>query len=544
MAITIEPATAEVRATSKIDFVFNFLQVICFICGGLQLVIDPTGDGILCNILVVGAITLVLQYVRITRSPIHHPLSTIALLGLCGTAEFMSLVAQTVYWNPLQYLLRVPTFTFAVLSSVMTLAVAAHYVFTHVVAFQTARSFVAERILLPLGAFSVPSVRVVWFMAVLGSFSLLAGGVSESGNVGGKFFEAMNFMAYLPYMIPLYYLSFGERYCSLKKQLPFIVLYAGLIVVVGMVKNQRQIMLIGPIQAVLIYFLYYVQDTSRPAGRNALKKTFVLLVVAAMGILAVADLATAMAISRGKRRTASPSEMISETVALMGDRARLDLYRQAELDATRLRNYDEAYIPNSVLARFSETKFHDNMLYLTTQFSEAAREDLKDVILDRVTILLPQNILGKFQINLQKDRYRFSMGDYYLMIHAQDGALGWYATGSIWADIINVCEWWSPLVVFVLMIVSFFFIDIYARSRAGILAISPALLCASWNLFLYGLGGDSLAYRVEFLARGLPQRVVLFIAAYWVFALFSRMATKVDGVSVHMGPSRDEPGFR
>ncbi len=524
---------------AKIDFVFYVLQVICLVCGLLQILIDPSADNLICTLLVVVSTSAVLQYLRISRAPMKHPVSSLAILGLCATTVFMSLVAQTFYWNSVIYMLRAPLLTFSVLAVVQLLAIVAHLFVTRVPGVQGVRDFLAERVVLPLGGFSVPSVGSIWVMAFFGAIAMLFKGVAETGNAGGKFFEALSFFAYLPYMIPLYYISFGDRYCSIKKQIFLVIIYALVIVAVGVVKNARQIMLIGPIQALFIYLIYTLQNPS-PVTSRSVKKLVLVLFFGLLSLQLVADLATAMVINRDMRRTASPVDMILATIDTMGDRARIDMYRQEAFDIARYKSYDEAYIPNPVLARFSETKFHDNIFYISSRLSDAAREDLRDMIVDKIKVLLPQAMLNKIGWDIYKDRYFFSMGDYYRVLNQDGYAFGGFATGSIWADIINVFEWWSPIFAFFMMVISFVLMDSLSRAKVGILSISPVVLCASWTIFIYGLGGESIVARIGIAFREIPQRLFLFVAAYWFFALFSKRAVKIDGVAVHMnavGPS-------
>lgn len=531
----MESPSPSSKPLQKIDFVFHVLQAICLVCGLLQVFIAPSGDNLICTLLVVASTSAVLQYLRISRAPMKYPVSSLAMIGLCATTEFMSLVAQSFYWNPLVYMLRVPLFTFSVLAVVQLLAIAAHMCVTRMKAIQDVREFLAERVVLPMGGFSVPSVGSIWAMSFFGALAMLVGGASETGNAGGKLFEALSFFAYLPYMIPLYYMSFGERYCSIKKQVVYVALYALLIVAIGMAKNVRQLMLIGPVQALFIYLIYTLQNPT-PVTSRSVKKLLVVMVVGLISLQLVADLATAMVINRDKRRTASPLEMISATIDTIADRTRIEMYRQEAFDEARYKTYDEAYIPNPVLARFSETKFHDNMLFITTRLSEAARDDLKDMVLDKIKVLLPQNVLNKLHLSVYKDRYLFSLGDYYRVLNQDSYAYGGYATGSVWADVINLFGWWAPVVAFFTLSVSYVLMDALSRSKVGILNISPAVLCASWAIFIYGLGGESIVSRVGIIFREIPQKLVLFMAAYWFFALFSKPAVKVDGVSVHMDP--------
>lgn len=502
----------------------------------LQMVIEPTLDNMAIVLLVLGSSLVVFEYLRITRAPIEYPVSSLALLGLCLMTQYVSLLAQSAYWKPLGYMLKAPLETFLMLGAVQLLAVLSHWLYRNLRPFQATKEFIGERILAPIGAFNVPSPGSIWTMAFFGALSLLAGN-QEMGNVGGKIFEAMGFLAWLPFMIPLYLKKYGDRYGNRKVQYVMLVIYLLLLIVIGIARNARQIMLIGPMQAAFMFFLMALQST-KPVDKSIYKKLAVAAVIGAVGLQLVGDLATAMVVVREKNSRLPYSERIAETIAVLGDRTRLDLYRDNALAGARNSIYDEVYIANPLLARFSETKFHDNMMFLSSRLSDAGRDEVRRMLMDRVMVILPQNVIRKFGVSINKDRYIFSGGDIYRFVNGEGASLGSFSTGSMWVDVLSLSQIASPFIVVLICLLCFVILDGFSRRQPDIWNVSVVVLCSLWPVYANGIGGESIAHKILFLFRELPQKTAMFLAMYWALRLVTRRAERLEGVYVPLKPVR------
>lgn len=520
--------------TTNLDLFVLILRWAGVLAAVVQIAIEPLMDNMLSVLLVLGSSLVVLEYLRITRTPVQYPVSSLALLGLCLMTQYVSLLVQTAYWKPLVYMLKAPVETFLMLGAVQVLAVLSHWLYRHGWPFQAAREFIADRVLAPIGAFHVPSPGSIWTMAFFGALSLLAGN-QEMGNVGGKIFEAMGFFAWLPFMIPIYYKKYGDRYCSRNTQYVTLALYVLLLIAIGVARNARQIMLIGPMQAAFMFFLMSLQSP-KPVDKAVYRKLAIFAVVGVIGLQLIGDLATAMVVVREKNSRLPYDERIAETVATLADRTRLELYRDKALAEARNAVYDEVYISNALLGRFSETKFHDNMMFLSSRLSDAGRDEVRHMLMDRVLVILPQNILRKFGVSINKDRYSFSGGDIYRYINGDGYALGSFSTGSIWVDVLSLSQIASPFIVVFICLLCFVILDGFSRRQPDILNVSVVVLCSLWAVYANGIGGESIAHKILFLFRELPQKTVMFLAMYWALRLVTRRATRIDGVDVPLKP--------
>jgi len=228
-----------------------------------------------------------------------------------------------------------------------------------------------------------------------------------------------------------------------------------------------------------------------------------------VAIVLVADLATAMTVVRDKRADATPREMLEETFHAMLDRNRLAAFRDRQYLSTMTELYDEAYLSNPVLGRLSETKFHDNMLYFADRFDGNQTDEIKETLVGKMIVLLPQPALDFLDIKIKKYEYFYSMGDMYAY-QSNGGFLGGYYTGSIWADLYALGGAYFPLLVCGMSLIVFMVLDVLMRSE-GDYFISPVAFCGAWVIFIYGLGGESVAHKMQFVLRDFPQKVLLFV---------------------------------
>jgi hypothetical protein len=500
---------------SKQDLFFGVLQMLALTCAIVQWRIGTSPENVACVTMVVASSTLVFQYLWRSGSTVEYPVSSLALLGSCFTTQFAALLAQTLDGTEFVALLRWPETTFAVLSGVQVLLVGTHWVYRHMAISQSISGYITEHVLEPIGAMAAPPVYAIWAMSVLGIVAMLNGGGAATGDVGGKFFQAFNFMAYIPCLIPIYYRQFGEAYCDFKIHGTLLAVYVGVMIVTAIVMNARQFMAVGPVQVGFIFLLFYWRDP-QPITAQTLRRLAVITVLLGVAISFFADLSLAMVINRDKRSSVSRIELMKETWETLLDRERIEQFKQAELSTSSYKRYDETYLSNPMMARFSETKFHDNNIYFSTLTTDAERAETWQVTIDKAMSILPQPVIDGLDLKVDKNYTTYSFGDFYRYLsEGLDNTLGGFAVGSLWAHLITLFGLtWFPVVVVVLTYPAFVFIDSFSRKGTSRLDVAPVVMCSSWLLFSYAIGGESLVWKVGFYLRDLPQKVILYLMAY------------------------------
>lgn len=500
---------------TKGDLFFGLLQAFCLACGFLQVLIDSRAENLNCVALVVVSSSLVIQYLWRSGCAKDYPISSLAILGLCVTTQYAALLAQTAGWISFIELLRWPLTTFTVLAVVQIVAISAHWVYKSLAVTNAMTDFMATRLLAPIGALSVPPVNAIWAMSALGVFALATGGAA-TGDVGGKAFQAFNFLAYMPFLILIYHRQYGNNYCDIKKQGILLMAYVGLLVVVAVALNARQFMAIGPVQACLIFLVYFLKDPT-PITKRTITKLVVLAGTLSLAVAMFADVSIAMVINRDKRDTLGARELIEETIKTLGDRAKIEQYKQGAYDFSEYKRYDETYLSNAMMARFSETKFHDNNIHFSTLISEFERSDLLNFTLDKILSILPQPVLDAFDIKIDKNGVFFSFGDFYRYLNEGPDTLGGFAVGSLWAHLIALFGLsFFPIVVFLILFPTFVVLDAFSR-KGKTLVVAPVVMCSTWVIFSYALGGESLAWKIGFYFRDFPQKLFLYLLVYGAY---------------------------
>lgn len=502
---------------TKLALFCRAMQVVAVLCGLAQVGLDSSSDNLVSVALVVSSSFFLYEYLLQSNAVVDTPVSSLALIGFNSSACLVSLIAQTLSAQGLVHLLRAPQETFAMLSGLLVMAILVHAAYRQLAFFMALRQWFAVRVFEPVGALHAPPVWMIWVMAAIGAASTFKGGAAY-GDVGGKFLQALSFLQWLPFAIPIYFKKHGRDYCDMKLQWPLLLSYVLLLAMIGLTRNARQLMLIGPFQAAVIYFLWTVQQKEM-VGRWTTLKAAGLIVCMSIGVSWFSDLSTAMTIARDQRETASRMEVVNETIALLSEPEKLNQFRLRTELAAKTALYDEAYLSNPVLSRLSETKFHDNMFFYALSFNQREDDRVWTTIGEKLLTTLPQPFLDAMKINIEKAQYGFSMGDYFRYLNEGEPVLGGYATGSMWADMLAVFGVWMPFIACVLMLWMFLIFDSLSYGGQSFV-ISPIVLASTFVIFEYGLGADSLVTKIQFILRDWPQKIVLYLLIYHVLALF------------------------
>lgn len=500
---------------SKIDALLKILQYLLLGSAAAQPFIYFSPENITATILCATSSTLVLQYLIRSKCYETHPISSLALFGMTITTVLMSTVSQSFYLNPLTIYMRAPELTFPILATTQALACLLHWIYRNFSPLNALPNYIARFVLEPIGAFYKPPVWVLWIFGCIGLYAQLSG-VSEFGDAGGKFIQALGFLTWMPLLIVYYLQIEGDNYANKKNQTKLLIGYLLVLVVLGIAQNVRSIMFIGPLQIVLTYY-FLAAKTHTPATPKTSRNIAAMLVVGMLGVIALADLATAMVLAREKRVSSTPLEMLEETYYALQDRTKINAYR-ANFDMAATSNiYDEAYIPNPILSRFSATKFHDNMIFFGSKMQSENVEDMFHILFKKIIVVLPEPVAKAIDPKFEKQDYFFSMGDYYVFQIKGPGSLSSFVVGSIWADMYTLFGIWWPFTALISIFISIIALDSFCiKKKENAYDISPVAICLACSIFLQGMGFESITAQISFLGRELPQRVIFYGALIFI----------------------------
>jgi hypothetical protein len=493
--------------------ILNALMWLTLLAFPLQCAIDPSAENIASVCIVLFSALTLLAYIKWGGAADDQPLSTVALLGFCMTTQLGALLVQTAYWTPIRLSLYNPLHTFGTLAFYQAIALLMHMVYRFFSSPNPDRVGFFRGFLDWAGIYRVPSSRALWFMGIVGLVSIV---VSIPANVVAKIASGFNFLTWAPFLLPLFMREVGPDYCNARRNRIFLIVYAGMVVVMGIALNVRVIMFIGVMTVGLLYLLVGMRTTTPLARKSIVRLGLVAVILVALSP-PLSDLATAMAIARGSRGKISPVEMINRTISVWRRPALIAEYKRERSAVSRFAAYDEQYIANPLLARLVETKFHDNALHFASALTTPqAKDQLRKVTMDATWATLPTPILKLLHIGVDKEGLNYSMGDY--MAYLSRGVpLGGRKTGSMFAQGGAVLGPIFPILYAAICLFLYGLMDILTtRKASGAANLSALAMMTLWMYFYRGVTSDALSNVFVFIFRSFGQTVLIYVIIFGI----------------------------
>lgn len=491
------------------------LMVLATLALLAQMAIDPSVENIACACIVFASSMMVLLYLSWSNALDTQPLSSFAVLGFCMTTQLGALLVQTLAWTPLALSLYDPLYTFGTLAFYQAIAVAVHAAYCYLSSNKTSADGIFRGMLNGLGVYRTPSAGSLWLM---GGIGLVGFGLSRGEGIHTKIANAFEFLAWAPFLIPVFLQQKGDAYCN-SRRLPWLLaFYALLIALIGIARNARGMMFVGAMTVALIYLLHAIRSNKRITGATIMKLG-VLVVVGALLMQPLSDLVIAMAMVRGSRTKLTGIEMLGKTFDMLKRPSLIEAFK-AKQRPTFSTAYDEKYIANPMVARLVETKYHDNALHFGKGIvTEENRARLWDMTEDSFFAVLPSPVLDALDINVNKAVMSFSAGDY-LFYLSKGGRLGGERTGSLLAQGLVLWGYMFPFVYALGCLVVFQLYGLLTtRATVGPASVAALGMMGIWPFFQHGIIEDSLAHVFDFIVRGFAQ-MTLEYALVLAFAGF------------------------
>lgn len=500
-----------------------------------QFVIDTRVDNIVAACVVTISSMAVLLYLLWSRALDTHPLSTFAIFGFCFTTQMGALLIQSATGESLTLSLRVPLMTFSWLAFYQAIAMASHIVYRLFSKPPAARQRRTPELgllrsaLKGMGLYSTPTVGAMWIMAFIGLFALFVG---RSPGTIGKLFAGISFLAWAPFLIPIYIGELGKGYARAGRQYLFVALYFSVIALFALAINARALMLAGLMTIALVVLLRVLRSTSAFNPKWLPRLAIGALVLGALSV-PVTDMVTAMRLARKDRGNVSVVKMVENTFYLLQQPEKLRAQRAADRAISLRENYDEVYFDSPLAHRLVETKFHDNAMFFGSRLGDRDRWRIQDISMDFLWATLPEPWLKALDIKIDKEALGFSMGDYMSYLGGA-GEVGGYRTGSGVAQGLAIFGPAFPIVMFCVFPILFWAMDLlHYRASDGQVLISALGMLAILKLFQYGVSAESLQSLAQLVLRYLPQSIIFYL----IFFGFSRVLDAIfQGFSVTPKP--------
>lgn len=478
-----------------------------------QFAIEFSSENIAAACIVYASSLSVIAYLAWSKGLDENPLSTFAIFGFCLTTQLGALISQSVYWTPLIKDLRQPLITFGVLAIAQVIALLTHISYRLIKPNKGESSSIIRAVLQKLNIYEVPPVNALWILGIIGFFGFIFG-YGGGANTLGKIASGIMFLAWAPFLIPMFTLQQGPLYCNKNIHFFFLLFYVSLIVLLGLAVNARGVMLSGFVTIALFALLTTLRSKSKVSQPRVIKLFIGVVLLGAISI-PLSDVATAMVVARKARGNASPMKMIEDTIYYVQQPSVLEARREKDKLDARNAVYDEAYLSNPLLGRLVETKFHDNALYFGLGLSEKQRSDLAETSTDFVLIILPEPVLDFLEIKIDKLSMQYSMGDY--LANLSIGiALGGYKTGSIFAQGLALFGSLFILLYVAICFMMFKIMDLLTyRTNSGTVVASALGMLGIWKFFQYGITAESLHHILLSIFRTFPQNTLIYATLFF-----------------------------
>jgi hypothetical protein len=519
--------------------IFNCLIALTVLAVPVQFAIDPSIENMASSCIVLASALTILLYLRGTSALEQQPLSSIAIFGFCVATQLGALLVQTAALTSLAGSLYTPMYTFGTLALYQLIAISMHVVYRF---FSVKKGTDPPRLIRSFltwaGIYQTPSCGTLWYMGCVGLPTML---FWNSEGVLGKIVVGFNFLAWAPYLIPIYATEVGESYCNAQLNRFLLILYTGAFLVLGLAINARGIIFVGIATVGLLYLLRAMRSDAPVTGR-ALKRIGVLALILLAISGPVSDLTTSMVIARQVRGKVSAVAMIRTTLRIWRQPRVLAAYKADHQVASRYSAYDEHYIANPMLGRLVETKFYDTAFHFaSTLTTDDVRARLRDVSLKLALASFPTPMLHALGVRINKDDLDFSMGDY-LAYLSRGIPLGGRKTGNMFAQGIVLFGPLFPFLYAAICLLLYGAMDLLTiRPAKGPARLSAVGMLQAWHFFMSGITYESVQKVFLFFVRGLWQMLLIYVLLFTPARVLRRATPSIRDPNAAMWQQSSQP---
>jgi hypothetical protein len=499
----------------------------------LQIILFPTIDNTLASICVITAWLILTSLFLKSKTLKAYPLSTFLIIGFTATQFYFPLIFTLLEGKPVVFNLELPLQVFAHSLLCLIILSIAHLLYQKV----NKLSFNNEHTLLNKASFFTPPTELqLWIMGIIGlscAFYVHLYAVTASKTTGAasdKVLEALVPFSYAPFFIP-----FGKLYGNNKKHTASLILpllfYTLVLFAISIARNSRGAFMIGFTSLGFAYLLglllgYY--QTRILTLRNILVVTIAFWLFTGP----IADIGTAMVLVRQQRSDIAYTELMGLTFEAFNDKEAIRIYRLSDIDLTENREWDENYLNNIFIARFSNLKFNDTSLLLASKIREGD-SDILNFTIDHFLSTFPLPVLETFGVQIDKESVNHvSFGDYLLAkVSGNPQVLGSFLTGHFAGLGMAAFGWWYLAILGVGIVPVYFLYDKlvthirhtpYPGAIPTIeLRFSFCGLLSLTAIFQF-LPAESVESIAAFLVRGWLQMIILYFCIFHITFWLSR----------------------
>lgn len=458
---------------------------------------------------------------------VNHPFSFLVYFSMFLT-RYIPLPATLLEGKPITWGFQVPFLTFFFETVLFIVASLSYYFIIRRNDFHNNN---IQKLLFKLRFFD-SNPKMLWVLGCIGVVTRIismAEGTAEYGDVGGKFIVGLRYLQYSPIILLFPKLS-GIDY---KKNF-FIWFYILLLIVISFATNSRREM-IYPLSTVgLLFFISIIKTNMSIFKRFSPYKIISILLIVFFGLQFVSNVSIAMLANRSGRLDISRSELFQNTLETLQDRQLMKNLRSMSFEekstiSSYYHGWDETYLDNFMLNRFGNLRVSDQTLYYADKIG-FGNVKMQETFFNKVFAILPTPILNSFNIDVNKSDLDFSPGDmlYLLGSNTYSFALGGYRVTSLSADGLATFGYFSFLIFFILLFISFKLLDnlvYYSNGKVVYSTLGLINIFGIFGMFRNSIGSINL---VNYIFRGFWQDCFTFGIMIFLVRILLLLIKKVN----------------
>ena len=245
--------------------------------------------------------------------------------------------------------------------------------------------------------------------------------------------------SYAPFFIPFGKLYGNEQKQSTNRLVIYLLLFAVVLFAVSIGRNSRGAFMFGFTSVGFGYTLGLLLGAFS-SRIITFRNVFFVGILVWLLVGPIADVGTAMVIVRGERADLSGAELFDRTLETFFDKEAIVQRRLDDNNYVADPEWDERYLDNIFLARFSNIKFNDLSL---VQFSKLSKydPDMLNYSMDYLLSQLPEPLINAFSIDVDKESRSITLSwrlhlppgrGSWLSRNISHGSFCWNRNGNLW----------------------------------------------------------------------------------------------------------------
>lgn len=503
----------------KVILMYIILLSIVF-----EIILFPSVENLFgCVMMIVSYVVFVNLFLK-SSIIINFPFSFMMFLSMF-MYRYLPLPITLLEGKPVSYGMEMPIKTFYLETILYIVSCLAFYFATR----NNRENNILKRYLDRFGFYNKGNAVVFWIMGISGciirliTFSM---GDIETGNVVGKLLlEMVNFI-YVPVILffPCFYKKDSAKKVNFKKAIVWI--YILFISIINLAANSRNSIMI-PFATIILLYILYLCVYNISLSKILKPANIIIAIILVVGVTKLLNVTSdAILSTRNIREDISFVELIEVTYSNIINSNSQSKIKDLSEPTSYSQGWTETYIDNDFLNRYANMRITDQTLYLGEILGNTRMSIMRKDFFNRVICILPQPVIDKIGLEINKNDYISSRGDALYVYSGLGKSYSWggYRVTSHLGDGLATFGYLYFIFQYIMFFIIFKLLNSfsYYHKEEGIKYSIYGLLSLYTCLGMFrnanGIMGD-----VGFILRGYWEEIIIFIVVFNIARFISRL---------------------